>query len=276
MLPINTRLKRQPSTWWRLRHPAQVLAYSRNRIFRHIYGAGTAVVEPSQTATVPWNTGINGVGGDFNGSSQGWTTHSVIPSSPAEFTMLAMVRPDVTDSADRTILSLSNTADDTVLCRMFVLGTGNLYAFQVRANDGSTQTVAGSPAGAGVAAVVGVVYRSGTGERSLWVNGGKDGTDTTAGVGGPITFNRTSIGLLSRSSNIHWFDGLVYEAHILPYALHDAAMAMATRSPLDLLNWIYAPLRMWMPEATVSGITGPLIGRGRLLNSPLIGGRLVQ
>lgn len=49
-------------------------------------------------------------------------------------------------------------------------------------------------------------------------------------------------------------------------------LALVTSRP-DLL---IAPRRIWVPVSAGGGITGPFIGRGRLLNSPLISGRLVQ
>lgn len=57
-------------------------------------------------------------------------------------------------------------------------------------------------------------------------------------------------------------------------ALHDAEMRVVAARPWQLVQ--RTRRRSWVPGAAAAGITGPLIGRGRLLNSPLISGRLVQ
>lgn len=279
---MTIRRYRVPSTsqaggWLPLRDARHALGFSRGYLFHHVSDGGTYTEATKQGSPATLGT-VYGMAGDFDGSAAGWYTNQVITDSPAEFTMLALVRPDVADSTDRTILSLSNTADDVVLCRLFVVSSGNVYGFQVRANDGSVQTVTAGTAAAGTPAVVGCVYRSGNGERSAWTDGTKGTTDTATGVGGPITFNTTSIGFLRRSSNIHWFDGQIIEAHILPWAFSDSEMRQATQTPAALFRKIYANRvrSHLLPSVGGGGVVGPLIGRGRLTHSPLIAGRLVQ
>ena len=251
-----------------------VFGYSRNRIFR-ARPATTTVIEPTLFAATPIYSGRDGVAGNYNGTSSGWYASPVLSGIPAEATLLALVRPAVADSSERTILSLSNVADENPLFRLETEGS-NKYRFQIRGTVDAANITSTTSVVAGTTAVVGGVFRDSTREKSVWVNGRKEATATNNLGSG--SFSRTTLGVLSRSGTVHYFSGLIFEAHVLPYAACDGWMAEATRSPLALLNAIYKPRRIWAPVSAGggAGITGPLIGRGRLMNSPLIAGRLVQ
>lgn len=72
------------------------------------------------------------------------------------------------------------------------------------------------------------------------------------------------------------FEGLIGDVRMWSRVLSDDEAEV--ESTVDGALELYAPRRIWVPVSAGggAGITGPLIGRGRLLNSPLIGGRLVQ
>lgn len=55
-----------------------------------------------------------------------------------------------------------------------------------------------------------------------------------------------------------------------------AASTLRPRSQQVVVSRGHGRVRVSVPVSAGGGITGPFIGRGRLLNSPLISGRLVQ
>lgn len=220
-----------------------VFGYSRNRIFRY-RPATTTVIEPTLFASTPIYRGRDGEAGNYNGTSSGWYASAVLSGIPSEATLLALVRPAVADSSERTILSLSNVADENPLFRLETEGS-NKYRFQIRGTVDAANITGTTSVVAGTTAVVGGVFRDSTREKSVWVNGRKEAT--ASNNVGSASFSRTTLGVLSRSGTVHYFSGLIFEAHVLPFAASDGWMAEATRSPIALLNAIYKPRRIWVP-----------------------------
>lgn len=102
----------------------------------------------------------------------------------------------------------------------------------------------------------------------------RSSSTTNAGI---TTINSNSaralkLGELDTSASLN-ADVDMYGAYLFKRSISDAEVD----SLVSNFWWHFAPRRVWLPsEVTAAGITGPFIGRGRLLNSPLIGGRLVQ
>ncbi|MEY5098541.1 MAG: hypothetical protein RJA36_1260, partial [Pseudomonadota bacterium] len=236
---------RQPPGPAELANQRQVFGYSRNRIFLARPG-GTSVIEPTLFAATPDSAGQNSVAGSYDGSTSGWYCSPVFTVIPSDATLIAMVRPAVADSAERTVLSLSDIADENPLFRLET--NSNVWRFQIRGSTTAANIAGTTAVVAGTMAIVGGVYRDSTREKSLWVNGRKEATDTTSLGSG--TFSRTTLGVLSRSGTGQFFSGLIYEAHILPFAASDAWMADATKSPKQLFAAIYAPRRIWVPVSS--------------------------
>lgn len=244
MLPWN----RQPSGPAELADQRQVFAYSRNRIFS-ARPAGTSVIEPTLFAATSDSAGPHGVAGSYDGSTSGWYCSPVFTGIPGEATLIAMVRPAVADSAERTILSLSDVADENPLFRLET--NSNVWRFQIRGSFDAANITGTTSVVAGTMAIVGGVYRDSTREKSLWVNGSKEATSTASLGSG--TLSRTTLGVLSRSGTGQFFSGLIYEAHILPFAASDAWMARALKSPEALFEAIYSPQRIWVPVSVGGG-----------------------
>lgn len=234
-----------------------VFGYSRNRIFR-ARPATASVIYPTLFAATPIYSGRDGVAGNYNGTSSGWYCSPVFSGIPGQATLLAVVRPAVADSTERTILSLSDVADENTLFRLETEGS-NKYRFQIRGTFDAANITSTTSVVAGTTAVIGGVFRDSTREKSVWVNGRKEATATNNLGSG--NFTRTTLGVLSRITLIHYFSGLIFEAHVLPYAASDGWMAEATRSPIALLNAIYKPRRIWVPVSaggTPKSITASL------------------
>jgi hypothetical protein len=221
-------------------------------------GSPQITVGAPETRTTP-----QGRSYDFAGAQALRFATKVTGSTPAEATLFALVRPDtVSTSATNTVIGQSNSASANALFRL-VCGTGSTakWNFSLR-NDATTTSITLVPAASAVAGEVAFivgVFRSGTGQKELWVNGKLEATSTTNL--GTVTLNQTEIGCLQRNSPASFFDGVIPTSGIYNRALTEAEIIALSANPWQLLAQSRRRRR------TASGVAAQGLSPGLFVNS---------
>lgn len=199
-----------------------------------MYGPWILPVAPDTTITrqgfLPTG-GINGASARYNGSNVSLKlSQAITGSSPSECTFFVLGQITTTAS-DLTLLAQTHSTDNPLM-RLYSVTSGT-WAFHIR--DDSTASLvltASTPVVNKDAFLVGV-YRSGTAEKSIWQNGVKKNTGTTAG--GAITLSRTTVGQLWRSAEVQYHSGQIALAGIINRALTDAEVVEFSKNPWQIL-----------------------------------------
>lgn len=193
-----------------------------------------------------------------------------VATSRYNTTRIAIVERRTSDATRRVISATSGAGGGELLWRMESGATPEIVASGVQL----ILTASGGTYSAGDRAVIGMRAVAGASSTtySHWRNGAvlnsvSDAVTLTAGttphIGGVSGSSNAAREYIGIPIHINW-----------SRALSDAEMRDVM---LAVWERMLAPRRIWVPvAAAAAGITGPLIGRGRLTHSPLIAGRLVQ
>jgi Concanavalin A-like lectin/glucanases superfamily len=176
---------------------------------------------------------VNTVSPDFNGTSVDYRwNRAVTGTNPSEATLFALCSTD--SGGERTLIGMSRSSNNNPLFRIELNGTG-FWQAQFR-GDGATVTNVtggGAPSTNRLYFIVGV-FRSGTGQKELWIDGVQGATSTTDI--GTITLDQTEIGVVVRSGAVQWWDGVIPLAGIYNRALSPAEIATLSKNPWQLFQ----------------------------------------
>jgi hypothetical protein len=171
----------------------------------------------------------------YNGSSIDLQiAGSITGSTPNGATLFALARA-IGLSADAAIISQGNTAGGSrSLFRLYFVAVSSAYGLQFRDNsDAIIQLNTGVAESAPTPyRFLTAVYRTGAGEKSLWMNGAKKASDST--TTGTMTLNVTSVGSLVRDTTAGYFNGRIPLAGIINRALSDQEVVELSNSYWDL------------------------------------------
>lgn len=192
----------------------------------------------------PW-----GLSNDFTGGGNGSVRfQSINPDISQGMALVAIAVPSLLDN-ERSVCGLSNSGNTGPWIRLeFRPDLGNTWNFQYGA--GSYTNVNGSPSPTvGKADVLIGVWRPGTGEKSLWVNGVKvqiSTTDRTTPV-----INQFEVGNMWRNSPVQHFAGAIPTAAFLNYAPTDEECRSIASNVYDSL---LEPQRILVPYTLSSSL----------------------
>lgn len=186
----------------------------------------------------------------FNGSNVDvrWN-RAVTGTNPSEVTMFARVYLGAS-ATEYTIMGMSRSSSANPMFRIQRNGTG-FWQAQFRGDGGAFTNVApggGAPSTFRVYDVVGV-FRSGTGQKELWVDGLQVATSTTDI--GTITLDQTEIGSFVRNSAAQFWNGGIFVAGIYNRALSAGEIAALSENPWQL--FMPPRRRLYIGEAEVGG-----------------------
>jgi hypothetical protein len=220
-----------------------------------LIGSGSPQITVGAPAT---STTPKGRSYDFAGAQGLRFATSVTGSSPAAATLFALVSADVAAAAtEYTVIGQSSTSQAQPLFRLEA--NNQKWTLQFRHDAGG--------AGLAVADTVNItvgrfymlvgVYRSGTGQKELWVDGVLKATSTTNI--GTITLEQTEIGVLQRNSPLQYFDGAIPTSGIFNRALTEAEIIALSANPWQLSEPAYD---IWLIPAS-----GAVLAPGLFVNS---------
>lgn len=203
-----------------------------------------------------------GVSNDYTGAGNGsiYFSGQQIPTA-AGLTLIAIAQPTSTSGVEHeeTVLALSSASSGNswfrIECRNDLGGGVPVWNLQA-GSPVSANVSSGVSLSAGRPDVLIAVWRPGTGEKSIWVNGLKRASDTTDwGTPSPDQFDT---GLLQRNANpVHYFTGQIPLAAALRVASNDTECAEISSSAERAFARIFAPIRIVMPA--VSTVSVPSI-----------------
>ena len=186
---------------------------------------------------------------NFNGNNQINIAGTIVGASPTEFSLIAACKPSSVAS-DAILLSVSN-GSNIVMLQQRVSATAGYMLFS-RSSSGDVQISPGVAPTLGPLRTVGGVWRSGTDEKSTFLNGIKTATSTTNT--GTLAVTKASVGGDARSSG-QCYSGAIPIAMIFNRALSDAEMRSLTENPWQIFKPITR--RLWAPQASI-GVSGTL------------------
>jgi len=160
----------------------------------------------------------------FNGSSDKMSSSSAVVGSPPA-TMMAWAKRE-TVNTQQTILSISDSSDDNPLFRIGRSSATQAFVQYRGQGGGGSNNVTGSTAISTTQfdCIVGTFDDDANFTVEIFLNGSSEGTDS--GPTGAITgADRTTIGVLERTSDLQFFDGECGECAIWNVVLTDAEIA---------------------------------------------------
>jgi hypothetical protein len=204
--------------------------------------AGAPVLRPSQ----------QGLSYDFAGAQGLRFATAVTGSSPSEATLFALVAADVAAAATSYTVIGQSTTSDNQLFRL--LNHDQKWHMQFRGNAGSPFILKSDTVNitTGRWYVLAAVYRSGSGQKELWVDGVLKAT-STVNIGA-ITLTQTEIGVLQRNSPLHYFDGVIPLSGIYTRALSAAEISALSANPWQMFEPAYD---IWLIPATGGAVLTP-------------------
>jgi hypothetical protein len=211
---------------------------------------------------------VNTVSPDFNGTTVDYRWNTALTgTNPNEATLFALASTD--GSGEQTIVGQSRSSSNNPLFRIKTSGTTTWQA-QFRGDGATTATLTDSApiTNNRLYFIVGV-FRSGTGQKELWVDGRRVTTSTTDI--GTITLDQTEIGVVVRAGAVQWWDGVIPLAGIYNRALSPGEITALSKNPWQLFQPI--PRRVFAVSTAVGGgglSANPLFGGGAAAN-PLWG-----
>lgn len=185
----------------------------------------------------------------LNGNNQVNIAGSIVGASPSEFTLIAACKTQSVAS-DAILLSVSN-GSNIVMLQQRVSATAGYMLFS-RSSSGDVQISPGVAPTVGPLLTCGGVWRSGTGEKSTFLNGIKTATSTANT--GALSVTKASVAGDARSGG-QAFNGTIPIAMIFNRALSDAEMRSLTENPWQIFR--PATRRLWAPQASVN-VSGTL------------------
>jgi hypothetical protein len=187
----------------------------------------------------------------FNANNQINIAGTIVGASPTEFTLLAACKPGSVAS-DAILLSVSN-GSNLVMLQQRVSATAGYMLFS-RSSSGDVQISPGVAPTLGPLRTVGGVWRSGTDEKSVFLNGVKIATSTTNT--GTLAVTKASIGGDARSQG-QAYNGAMPISMIFNRALSDAEMRTLTENPWQIFKPVAR--RLWSVASAAPGVTGSLL-----------------
>lgn len=203
----------------------------------------------------PWGVSRDYTGGG-NGSSRFTSLGADLSGGMA---LVAIAAPDSL-SSEVSVCGVSSAGSSGPWIRIEYRPDLSSGTWNLQYGAGSYTNVNGGAASVGRADVLVAVWRPGTAEKSLWVNGVKTSSGTTDQ--GVPAVNQFEIGNLWRTSPVQHFAGAIPLAALLSYApTDDECRAIAANAYAALLE----PQRIWVP-VSASGAASAAVDQA--LGSP--------
>jgi hypothetical protein len=236
-----------------------------DRGLQFVWGPNTTfyIAEPWRSATQTFiGTNIGAVANEggwttnLNGNNQINIAGTIVGASPTEFSMIAACKP-ASVATDMILLSVSNGSNLVMLQQRVSSSAG--YMLYSRSSVGDVIISPNVAPTLGPLRTAGGVWRSGTGEKSTFLNGVKTASVTTDT--GTLAVTKASVAGDARSSG-QCYSGALPIGMIFNRALSDAEMRSLTENPWQ----IFKPLtrRMWMFDVNAGSTTNVNPGAGAL------------
>lgn len=170
----------------------------------------------------------------YTGAGNGSVYFSEVRAPNARgFTIVAIAQPEIF-SDEVTVAALSSASSSNEWVRIQMRDNGG-PVWNMQSGAPVSANMFGSPLIAGQAYVLVAVWRPGTQEKSLWVDGVKVSSSTT-NWGSP-TPNQFDVGILQRNANpVHQFQGAIPFAAAFSVPFSDSQCIAASINPYRLLE----------------------------------------
>lgn len=226
-----------------------VLAANNDCVVKNI--AGTVTKKNTATKT----RSKAGISPAYNGTNVDMrVSTSVLGSNPAQATLFAVVKIGQT-SAESAILGCCNSASTNQLFRLEQRANGMSpqgFNLQFRDNSLNLLDIGNNTAlTSGDEATLIGIFRTGTAEKALYINGLKVASSTVNQEW--IALNRTDIGVLTQNAPSQWFNGGIPISAIFNRALTDSEIVALAQNPWQLFRT--SSRRVWFNPSVSQGHT---------------------